>query len=80
MYLQEGSRIPESVEPSRKRPGAWGRSPRTPEIGKLSTGFYVCPIAGIKAFDMYIFKVQGFYECPFSWVHFKTITGQKHRA
>ena len=30
----------------------------------------ICPVLGFRAFRMYIFKVQGFYECPLSWVQF----------
>ena len=31
----------------------------------------ICHHLWIRAFNMYIFKIPGFYECPISWVHFK---------
>ena len=30
----------------------------------------ICHHLWIRAFNMYIFKIPGFYECPISWVHF----------
>lgn len=33
----------------------------------------ICHHLWIRAFNMYIFKIPGFYECPISWVHFKTL-------
>ena len=37
----------------------------------------ICHHLWIRAFNMYIFKIPGFYECPISWVHF---TEQHFRA
>ena len=31
----------------------------------------ICHHLWIRAFNMYIFKIPGFYECPISWVHFR---------
>lgn len=31
----------------------------------------ICHRLWFRAFNMYIFKIPGFYECPISWVHFK---------
>ena len=31
----------------------------------------ICHHLWIRAFNMYIFKTPGFYECAISWVHFK---------
>ena len=44
----------------------------------------ICHHLWIRAFNMYIFKIPGFYECPISWVHFKkpvlfAFGGQKTR-
>ena len=42
----------------------------------------ICHHLWIRAFNMYIFKIPGFYECPISWVHFKKcgkISGNIHR-
>ena len=33
----------------------------------------ICHHLWIRAFNMYIFKIPGFYECPISWVHFTAI-------
>ena len=33
----------------------------------------ICHHLWIRAFNMYIFKIPGFYECPISWVHFREI-------
>lgn len=30
----------------------------------------ICHRLWFRAFNMYIFKIPGFYECPISWVHF----------
>ena len=31
----------------------------------------ICHRLWFRAFNMYIFKIPGFYECPISWVHFR---------
>ena len=33
----------------------------------------ICHHLWIRAFNMYIFKIPGFYECPISWVHFRIL-------
>ena len=33
----------------------------------------ICHHLWIRAFNMYIFKIPGFYECPISWVHFNLV-------
>ena len=33
----------------------------------------ICHRLWFRAFNMYIFKIPGFYECPISWVHFREI-------
>ena len=30
----------------------------------------ICHRLWFRAFNMYIFKIPGFYKCPISWVHF----------
>lgn len=37
----------------------------------------ICHHLWIRAFNMYIFKIPGFYECPISWVHFNSKGGLK---
>ena len=33
----------------------------------------ICHRLWFRAFNMYIFKIPGFYECPISWVHFNLV-------
>ena len=40
----------------------------------------ICHHLWIRAFNMYIFKIPGFYECPISWVHFKGGKEQKSKT
>lgn len=37
----------------------------------------ICHHLWIRAFNMYIFKIPGFYECPISWVHFRGLKFEK---
>ena len=37
----------------------------------------ICHHLWIRAFNMYIFKIPGFYECPISWVHFRRLEFQR---
>ena len=36
----------------------------------------ICHRLWFRAFNMYIFKIPGFYECPISWVHFTQLFSQ----
>lgn len=39
----------------------------------------ICHRLWFRAFNMYIFKIPGFYECPISWVHFIFTTSKYGR-
>ena len=40
----------------------------------------ICHHLWFRAFNMYIFKIPGFYECPISWVHFNRISSNMKKV